>query len=77
MIDELSRVVLTRDLPEHALRAGDLGTVVLAHQNGVGYTVEFVTLGGDTLAVITVPAETVRLAQSDEIAHVRTLATSL
>jgi hypothetical protein len=76
MIDELARVVLTRDLPEHGLRAGDLGTVVLAHQDGAGYTVEFVTLGGDTVAVVTVPAEAVRLVRPDEIAHARALAVS-
>ncbi len=76
MIDELSRVVLTRDLPQHALRGGDLGTVVYVHQGGVGYTVEFVTLSGDTIAVITVPADAVRMAHADEIAHVRALAAS-
>lgn len=37
MIAELDRVVLTADLPEHSLRAGDLGTVVLVHRGGEGY----------------------------------------
>ena len=50
MIEELNRVVLTEDLPEGHLRAGDLGVVVLVHGEHVGYTVEFVTLDGETVA---------------------------
>lgn len=37
MIDELERVVLTTDIKEHHLQAGDIGTVVLVHGDGVGY----------------------------------------
>jgi hypothetical protein len=74
MIDELARVVLTANLPDHELRAGDLGTVVMVHQGGKGYTVEFITLSGDTVAVVTVPAEHVRTVRSNEIAHARELA---
>jgi hypothetical protein len=33
MIQELETVVLTADLPEYGLRAGDIGTVVLTHGN--------------------------------------------
>jgi hypothetical protein len=36
-------VVLTRDLPEHGLRAGDVGAVVHVYSNGKAYEVEFVT----------------------------------
>ena len=45
MIKELDTIVLTIDLPEFGLHAGDLGTVVLVHKHG-GYEVEFVTLDG-------------------------------
>ena len=31
MIRELDSVVLTVDLPEHSLKKGDVGTVVLGH----------------------------------------------
>ncbi len=48
MIGELDLVVLTRDLPNERLAAGDVGTVVLMHQQGAGYEVEFTTLSGDT-----------------------------
>jgi hypothetical protein len=34
MIDELDLVVLKRDLPKERLAAGDIGTVVLVHQQG-------------------------------------------
>ena len=74
MIEELSTVVLMADLPEHDLRAGDLGTVVLVHQGGKGYTVEFTTLDGDTLAVATLAADQVRPTRPNDIAHVRELA---
>lgn len=74
MVEELMSVVLTTDLPAHGLCAGDIGTVVLIHQQGQGYTVEFMTLGGETVAVVTVPADTVRPVRPDEIAHVRALA---
>ncbi|MCC6628591.1 MAG: DUF4926 domain-containing protein [Chloroflexi bacterium] len=74
MIDELASVVLTADLPERGLRAGDIGTVVMVHQQGAGYTVEFLTLGGETVAVVTLPADGVRPVRPDEIAHARGLA---
>ena len=73
MIEELASVVLTTDIQDQGLQAGDIGTVVLAHQAGLGYTVEFLTLSGETVAVVTVPAEQVREIRSNEIAHVRAL----
>jgi hypothetical protein len=36
MINELGLVVLKRDLPKERLAAGDVGTVVLVHQQGAG-----------------------------------------
>lgn len=45
MIEELASVVLTSDMPERGLAAGDIGTVVMVHDSGHGYTVEFMTLG--------------------------------
>jgi hypothetical protein len=74
MIEELASVVLTTNLPERGLQAGDIGTVVMVHQEGKGYTVEFLTLSGETVAVITVPAEQIRPIRTNEIAHARELA---
>ena len=70
MIKELDTIVLTSDLPEFGLRAGDLGTVVLVHQPG-GYEVEFVTLDGETVAVISLTPEQIRPVGHREIAHAR------
>ena len=71
MIRELDRVVLTTPRSELGLVAGDIGTVVLVHESGNGFEVEFVTLGGDTLAVTTLTADDVRPVDRNEIAHAR------
>ena len=76
MIQELEDVVLETDLPEHGLRRGDIGTVVLIHREGQGYEVEFTTLDGETVAVVTLLAVQVRPAHKREIAHARELAGS-
>ena len=41
-------MVLTQDLTDGSLKAGDAGTVVHVHQGGAGYEVEFMTLAGET-----------------------------
>lgn len=49
-------VILTRDLPENGLRAGDVGTVVERHiaaNQEDGYSVEFFDMTGRTIAVVT------------------------
>jgi hypothetical protein len=74
MIQELEQVILMADLPEHGLQAGDIGTVVLIAQEGKGYIVEFMTLDGETIAVVTLFAEQVRPIRQGEIAHARTIA---
>jgi Domain of unknown function (DUF4926) len=73
-IQELDRVVLTRALPEHGLVAGDIGAVVGVHQEGKGFTVEFISLGGDTVAIITLRADAVRALRKREIANAREMA---
>ncbi len=50
------RVILTMDLPQDGLLAGDVGTVVDRHPVGGkedGYSVEFFDMTGQTVAVIT------------------------
>ena len=74
MITELDTVVLTTDLPEHSLKAGDLGTVVLVHRHG-GYEVEFMTLDGEIVAVVSLSPDQVRPVGRREIAHARLVAT--
>jgi len=71
---ELDVVALTRDLPGEKLVDGDVGTVVAVHQGGAGYTVEFLTPGGDTIAVVTVPADAVRPTRPTVVTHARNVA---
>ena len=60
MIQELDTVVLVKDLEEYQLKRGDVGTVVLVHEGGKAYEVEFVTGEGKTIAVLTIPAGDLR-----------------
>jgi Domain of unknown function (DUF4926) len=73
MIREHDRVVLTIDVPQERLMAGDVGTVVHIHKNGEAYEVEFMTLSGETVAVTTLFASQVRPVEPYEIAHARSL----
>jgi hypothetical protein len=59
MINELDSVVLTTDIPEHGLTKGDIVNVVMVHEAGQGFEVEFVTLDGETIAVVSLFASQV------------------
>lgn len=72
MIEELDIVVLACDLPEHGLKQGDTGTVVLLHGDA-GYMVEFMTLDGETVAVVSLAKEQVRPIAPGEMPHARAL----
>jgi hypothetical protein len=66
MIPELEVVALTEDLPTYALRMGDIGTIVDAHEDE--YTVEFVRQDGYTVALDEVePHQIRRIDRSHEI----------
>ena len=71
MTAELDSVVLTRDLPDHGLKAGDIGTVVFVYPSGSEFEVEFVTAGGGTVAVLPLSVGEVRPMLPNEIHHVR------
>ena len=75
MIRELDTVVLTTDLPSHALKRGDVGTIALLHEGG-GYEVEFITLDGETVAVVSLTAAQVRPIGRREIASARPLSST-
>jgi Domain of unknown function (DUF4926) len=72
--------VLTVDMPGEGLRAGDLGTVVERHEvpgvDEVGYSVEFFDMTGRTVAVVTVPASSLRAPTSADLPSVRVVAKS-
>ena len=72
-----SDVILTRDIAERGLRAGDVGTAVERHAvPGIadeGYSVEFFDMIGNTVAVVTVPASALRLPTPADRPAVRAL----
>ena len=75
-IKELDAVALTRDLPEHGLKRGDVGTAVLVHDNGKAFEVEFVGYDGHTVALLTLEQNQVRALRSGDIPHARELASA-
>lgn len=74
MYRELETIVLTRAVPEHGLVAGDVGAIVHIYPDAAAFEVEFVTAGGDTVAVLTLEPDDVRHLAGAEILHVRPLA---
>ena len=74
MIKELDTVALNRDLSEYGLAKGDLGTVVHVYTDGKAFEVEFTTLTGDTLGVVTLETGDIRPIHEREIAHARAVA---
>ena len=73
-IKELDTVVLARDLGQYNLKRGDVGVVVHRYKGGKAFEVEFVNGAGETIAVVTLPREDIRLINRKEILHVRELA---
>ena len=76
MIKEHNRIVLLKDLQAEGLLAGDVGTVVHIHNKGEAFEVEFMTLEGKTVTVVTLPSSQVRAVGKRDIAHARKLAIS-
>jgi len=74
MMKEHERVVLNTAIPSEALEAGDVGTVVQVYRDGLAYEVEFITLDGNTAAVVTVESSQIRPVGRREITHARALA---
>jgi uncharacterized protein DUF4926 len=74
MINEHDRVVLTIDLKNDKLAAGDVGTVVHVYDERKAFEVEFVALDGETVAVVTLEYTQVRPVEHGEITHARRVA---
>ena len=75
------RIVLTRDIPEEGLRAGDVGVIVEHYPARAnvpeGYELEVFAATGQTIAVVSVPADAIREATEHEVLSVRELAGAL
>jgi len=62
MIAQYESCILTTNLPQYDLRAGDRGVVVDFTSDGEAYIVEFFTPEGETIDVIFVEQDQVRPA---------------
>ena len=71
MIEEHAYVLLNEDLPEDGLHKGDVGVVVHIHEDDEAYEVEFLTMGGSTVAVHALQAAQVQAVDARMIPLVR------
>jgi hypothetical protein len=67
---QFDTAVLQADMPEHGLKAGDVGTVVEVYGED-GVEVEFVLPSGDTLALLTLGTDAVRPLDEHDVFAVR------
>ena len=68
--------VLTRDVPDHRLRRGDIVKLVdhhLAPDGSEGYSIEVFNALGDTIAVTAVPESALEPLRMDEVLCARVL----
>lgn len=79
MIAEHSYAVLTRDIPEHGLQAGDVGVVIHIHRKpgtgeAEGYLLEVFTVDGVSLDEVSILADALRPALATDRLHARAVA---
>ncbi len=70
-IKEHDLVVLSEEITEENLEAGDIGTVVHRYENGNRYEVEFATAGGNIVAVLKLSSDKIRPVGDSDIFHAR------
>jgi hypothetical protein len=77
-VELYQEVALTRDLPEHGLKVGDIATLVdfVPHPSDgeEGCVLEVFNAIGEYLTTIAVPISVVEVLRSDEVLSVRLLA---
>ncbi len=70
-MSEFDLVVLTEDLANSRLRAGDVGTILTVYGEDKAFEVEFATLTGESVAVETLLPHQIREIRSSEMMAVR------
>lgn len=70
----LELVAIERDIDEHGLKRGDVGTIVHCYGDVKAFEVEFMTTDEQTIAVVTLTNSEIPPFKPDEIFHVRDLA---
>lgn len=71
MIRELDTVALAVDMPEHGLKAGDIGAAVSVHGENAGFEVELTTLDGETISIASLHPFQIRSIGPREMPHAR------
>lgn len=66
MIQELDTVILTHDIQEEGLKAGDRGAIVHCYSDGQAFEVEFVNAEGCTIAILTLTHSDIQLETSQQ-----------
>ena len=66
----LETVVLNREVPEHGLRAGDMGAIVHVYTEAA-FEVEFVRASGQTKALVALEASDLRSLAANDMLTVR------
>ncbi|MEQ8757077.1 MAG: DUF4926 domain-containing protein [Coleofasciculus sp. G1-WW12-02] len=78
MLELYQRVVLSRNIPDHNLKKGDVVTLIdyVPHPSGGedGYILEVFNAVGESIDVITAPMSAVQPLKNNEILSVRSLA---
>ena len=72
----LDIVALTHDIAENGLKQGDIGAVVHCYKDETAFEVEFVSVDGKTIALLTLNRADLRPVgdrETREILHVREL----
>lgn len=77
MLELYKEVILTHDIPEDQLKAGDVAVLIdfVAHPSDgeQGCILEVFNAVGDAIAVVTVPISAIKSLQSDQVLSVRSL----
>ena len=71
MICELDTVIPLKERPLEGLVKGDVGSVVFIHGGGKAFEIEFTTLAGDPLGVLTLAEDEIRPVSARDVPHVR------
>ncbi len=71
MIKELNTATIIDDHSNEGLVKSGMGSVIMIHDGGKVFEVEFVTLTGDTLGVLTLTTDEIGPISAHDVPHVR------
>lgn len=71
VIQQLGIVILVKNRPNEGRVKGDVGSVVYIHEGGKTFEVEFTTLTGNPLGVLTLAEDDIRPVSARDVPNVR------